>query len=244
MAPVDQGQAGGRRHRGRRSWRALSYTGHRLTGSPSAGQEGVGAPEHRGVRRPHPAGSSRPSDSSVSCTMIPSRVQLGGVVLRECPGGLSGSAQGDVLAGWGTATGSANRPAAMRCTAAERAAPPISTRRRGVTPQASRGATASARPQSIPSTEARTRWPGVALAGSGRAAARSRRAARGCARRRGTATAPGPRCRRPRGRAGRGRRARLPPPSRRAVTRAPGRRSACTPAAGSARSRRRSRPRP
>ena len=48
--------------------------------------------------------------------------------------------------------------------ATDRAAPPIRTTRRGVTPTARNGSTASARPQSIPSMAARTRWAWVALA--------------------------------------------------------------------------------
>ena len=127
----------------------------------------------------------------------------------------------------------------MRCTAAERAAPPISTMRRGVTPEASSGATASARPQSMPSTEARTRWrrrrvvPGQAVQQPGRVGQRGgalaveerqQHQALGVLDREGEPVEVG--------------RARRRPSA--APRRSPGRRSGCTPAAGSGRSRRRS----
>ena len=66
-------------------------------------------------------------------------------------------------AGAGTRIGAPKRSGAIRCTASERAAPPISSTRRVSSPWATSASTPSARPQSIPSTAARARLAGVAL---------------------------------------------------------------------------------
>ena len=136
-------------------------------------------PRRRRARRPRPRASSAARVSS--CDSVHA-------AWRAAP-------RATYSAGSGSATGSAKSPAAIRCTAAERAAPPISTMRRGVDP----GGLERGDGVGEPAEHAldRRRGPGAPASrwrGSGRAAGRSRRAARGCARRRGRAAAPGPRC--------------------------------------------------